>query len=192
GEPSLDELLERLRDRRRLPEHADARAFKRQQIELFTSLIEPENELLHLPDGRTLSMSVSPHPLGGLIFVYEDVTDRLALERSYNTLIAVQRETLDNLFEGIAVFGSNGRLKLHNPAYRKIWGLSEADLAGEPHFGDIVDKTRRFYADGGDWTAMRDQVISKVTGQTHWSGHVERRDGSVLRLGTVPLPDGNV
>ena len=32
GEPSLDELLERLRERRRLPEHADARAFKRQQI----------------------------------------------------------------------------------------------------------------------------------------------------------------
>jgi len=70
------------------------------------SLIEPESELLHLPDGRTLSMSVSPHPLGGLIFVYEDVTDRLALERSYNTLIEVQRETLDNLFEAIAVFGS--------------------------------------------------------------------------------------
>ena len=66
---------------------------------------------------------MSPHPLGGLIFVYEDVTDRLALERSYNTLIEVQRETLDNLYEGIAVFGSDGRLKLHNPAYRKIWGL---------------------------------------------------------------------
>ncbi|HEX2152113.1 MAG TPA: PAS-domain containing protein, partial [Stellaceae bacterium] len=142
GEPSLDELLERLRDRRRLPEHADARAFKRQQIELFTSLIEPASELLHLPDGRTLSMSVSPHPLGGLIFVYEDVTDRLALERSYNTLIEVQRETLDNLFEAIAVFGSDGRLKLHNPAYRRIWGLSEADLYGEPHVGDIVEKIR--------------------------------------------------
>ena len=125
GEPSLDELLERLRERRRVPEYADFRAFKRQQIGMFTSLIEPESELMHLPDGRTLSMSVSPHPLGGLIFVYEDVTDRLALERSYNTLIEVQRETLDNLFEAIAVFGSDGRLKLHNPAYRRIWGLSE-------------------------------------------------------------------
>src|SRR3954454_12718140 len=30
GEPSLDELLERLRERRRLPEHADTRAFKRE------------------------------------------------------------------------------------------------------------------------------------------------------------------
>ncbi len=155
GEPSLDELLERLRERRRMPEYADFRAFKRQQLDMFTSLIEPQTELMHLPDGRTLSASVSPHPLGGLIFIYEDVTDRLALERSYNTLIAVQRETLDNLFEGIAVFGSDGRLKLHNPAYREIWDLSGDDVAGEPHFSEIVEKTRAFYDDGGDWPAAR-------------------------------------
>ena len=175
-----------------MPEHADARAFKRQQIELFTSLIEPESELLHLPDGRTLSMSVSPHPLGGLIFVYEDVTDRLALERSYNTLIEVQRETLDNLFEAIAVFGSDGRLKLHNPAYRRIWGLSEGDLYGEPHVSDIVEKIRHFYNDAGDWPAMRDGMIARITAEAPWSGSTERSDGSTLQLATMPLPDGNV
>ena len=192
GGPSLDELLERLRDRRRLPEHADARAFKRQQIALFTSLIEPESELLHLPDGRTLSMSVSPHPLGGLIFVYEDVTDRLALERSYNTLIEVQRETLDNLFEAIAVFGSDGRLKLYNPAYRRIWDLSEADLYGEPHIGDIVEKIRHFYTDAGNWPALRERIIARITAEAPWSGSIERSDGSILQLATMPLPDGNV
>ncbi|MGD9617000.1 MAG: ATP-binding protein [Alphaproteobacteria bacterium] len=192
GEPSLDELLERLRDRRRLPEQADARAFKRQQIELFTSLIDPESELLHLPDGRTLSMSVSPHPLGGLIFAYEDVTDRLALERSYNTLIEVQRETLDNLFEAIAVFGSDGRLKLHNPAYRRIWGLSEADLYGEPHVSDIVEKIRHFYNNVGDWPRARERMIARITAESAWSGSIERSDGSTLQVATISLPDGNV
>ena len=192
GEPSLDELLERLRERRRVPEYADFRAFKRQQLAMFTSLIEPQTELMHRPDDRTLSVSVSPHPLGGLIFVYEDVTDRLALERSYNTLIEVQRETLNNLFEGIAVFGSDGRLKLHNPAYRTIWGLAEADLTGEPHVSDIVEKTRDFYEDGGDWPAIRGQIIAEVTAQSHSSGSLDRRDGSVLQRATVLLPDGNV
>src|SRR3546814_1731917 len=47
-------------------------------------------------------MAVTPHPFGGLLMVFEDVTDRLSLERSYNTLTAVQQETLDNLYEGIA------------------------------------------------------------------------------------------
>jgi len=192
GEPSLDELLERLRERRRVPEYVDFRAFKRQQLDMFTSLIEPQTELMHRPDERTLSVTVSPHPLGGLIFVYEDVTDRLALERSYNTLIEVQRETLDNLFEGIAVFGSDGRLKLHNPAYRKIWGLSETDLIGEPHAGDIVEKIRGFYEDGGDWPALREQIIAEIIAQAHSSGPLDRRDGSVLQRATVRLPDGNV
>ena len=192
GRPSLDELLERLRERRRVPEFADFRAFKRQQLAMFTSLIQTQTELMHLPDGRTLSFSMSPHPLGGLIFVYEDVTDRLALESSYNTLIEVQRETLDNLFEGIAVFGSDGRLKLHNPAYRQMWGLSESDVGGEPRFGDIVEKTRHYYDEGDDWPALRQQVTARITSQAPWTGQIDRQDGSVLRLGTVPLPDGNM
>jgi signal transduction histidine kinase len=190
--PSLDELLERLRERRRIPELVDFRAYKRQQVDMFTSLIEPQQESLHLPDGRTLSLSVSPHPLGGLIFVYEDVTDRLALERSYNTLIEVQRESLDNLFEGIAVFGSDGRLKLYNPAYREIWGLSETDLEGEPHIGEIVEKTRMFYDDGGDWAALKDRIIAAVSAGALVADRLDRQDSTVLQFATVPLPDGNV
>ncbi|MGA8400810.1 MAG: ATP-binding protein [Stellaceae bacterium] len=190
--PSLDELLERLRERRRIPEFADFRAFKRQQLAMFTSLIEPQQELLHLPDDRTLSLTMSPHPFGGLVFVYEDVTDRLALERSYNTLIEVQRESLDNLFESIAVIGSDGRLKLHNPAYRKIWGLSEADLAGEPHISEIVEKTRRFYDDGGNWAILKARIIARLSGGTLERDLLDRADGTVLQVATVPLPDGNM
>ncbi len=140
GEPTLGEVLEWLRERRRIPERTDFRAYKRERLEMFTALIEPRQEMMHLPDGRTLRCSVSPHPLGGLIFVHEDVSDHLALEVSLNTLAQVQRATLDHLFEGIAVFGADGRLKLHNPAYRTIWGLSEADVADEPHVSELVEK----------------------------------------------------
>jgi signal transduction histidine kinase len=192
GEPTLGEVLERLRERRRIPEHADFRAFKKQQLAMFTSLIEPDEELLHLPDDRTLRLVVSPHPFGGLTFVYEDVTDKLALERSYNTLIEVQRETLDNLYEAIAVFGSDGRLKLSNPAYGQVWQLSPEDLQGEPHISDIVDKTRAFFDDGGDWVELKARIIARVAEHTLSSGTLERQDGSTLRVATVPLPDGNV
>jgi signal transduction histidine kinase len=191
-EPTLDEVLERLRERRRIPEHADFRAFKRQQLAMFTSLIEPQEELLHLPDDRTLRLVVSPHPFGGLTFVYEEVTDKLALERSYNTLIEVQRETLDNLYEAIAVFGSDGRLKLSNPAYAQMWQLAPADLRGEPHVGEIIDKQRAFFDDGGDWPAMKRRIITRLTAHVAESTRLARRDGSILQAVTVPLPDGNI
>jgi signal transduction histidine kinase len=191
-EPSFADVLEQLRERRRIPEHADFRAFKTGRLQLFTSLIEPQQELMHLPDERTLLLSISPHPFGGLTFVYENVTDRLALERSCNTLTQVRRATLDNLFEGVAVYGSDGRLKLHNPAYLKIWGLSPEDVAGEPHIGEIVDKVRSFLDDGGDWAATKQAIIAEVTAHAATSGPLCRSDGSLLQAATVPLPDGNV
>ena len=192
AEPSFGDVLERLRERRRIPEHADFRAFKRERLQLFTSLAHRQQELLHLPDDRTLLLSISPHPFGGLTFIYENVTDRLALERSCNTLTQVRRATLDNLFEGVAVYGSDGRLKLHNPAYLKIWGLSQADVTGEPHIGEIADKMRAFFDDGADWAAAKQGIIAKVTAHRAASSPLHRSDGSVLEVATVPLPDGNV
>ncbi|NBX03659.1 MAG: hypothetical protein EBR02_06320 [Alphaproteobacteria bacterium] len=111
SQPTYGEILEALREKRKLPEQANFQLFKQQQIKLFTGIIDPHEEFFYLPDGKALRVIAIPHALGGIMFAYEDVTDRLALERSYNTLIAVQRETLDNLHEGVAVFGEDGRLR---------------------------------------------------------------------------------
>jgi signal transduction histidine kinase len=192
GEPSLGEVLEWLRERRRIPEFTDFRAYKREHLALFTTLIGPRQELMHLPDGRTLQLTVSPHPLGGLIFLHEDVTDYLALECSLNTLAQVQRATLDHLFEGIAVFGADGRLKLQNPAYRAIWDLSEEDVAGEPHVADIVERMRPLLDDGGDWAGTKQAAVDKIAAQVPTNGLLHRRNGSLLQAATVPLPDGEV
>ena len=192
SEPSLPELLDQLREMRALPEHADFRRFKADQLAQLTELVEPRDELLHLPDERTLRLRISRHPFGGLTYTYEDVTDKLALERSYNTLIDVQRETLDNLFEGIAVFGSDGRLKLWNPAYGEIWQLPQADLAARPHITALVDKARALYDTGRNWEHTRLAAIEQVTNYAGHSERLERHDGSVLDVNAVPLPDGNV
>ena len=74
GEPTLSEVLEAQRDRRRLPEQADWRVFKKRMNDLFTSVTEPEEELLHLPDGSTLRHVVLPHPFGGLQLMSQDVS----------------------------------------------------------------------------------------------------------------------
>jgi signal transduction histidine kinase len=192
AQPSYEEVLERLREARQLPEAADFPAFKAEQLRMFTSLIRPQQELMHLPDGRTLLLSIAPHPLGGLTFIYEDVTDRLALERSCQTLTQVRRATLEHLFEGIAVYGSDGRLKLHNPAFLTLWELSERDVAGEPHIAEILEKTRTLLDDRADWAAMKQRTIVKITAHAAASGPVYRNDGSMLQEATVPLPDGNV
>lgn len=192
GEPSYAEVLEDLRARRRLPEYADFVGFKRDQLALFTSLIKPQEDLEHLPDGTTLRRLVVPHPFGGLMFILEDVTNALALESSYNTLMAVQQETLDNLAEGIAVFGGDGRLKLSNPAYARIWHLTGSALAGEPHVVELIERMKTFFDYGDDWTGFKDEMIGNTLDRTARSGRIERTDGSVIEFANVPLPDGAV
>ncbi|MEX1205244.1 MAG: PAS-domain containing protein [Dongiaceae bacterium] len=190
GEPTMAEVLETLRERRRLPEFADFPAYKRDRVRQLMGVIAPLEELIHLPDGMTLRLVAAPHPFGGIVMTFEDVTARLELERKYNTLIEVQRDTLDNLYEGIAVYGGDGRLKLSNPAFARIWGLSPADLENQPHLAAVVERTRHLYGAADDWEAVRDEIVARVADRTGRSGRLERPDGTVLDYATVPLPDG--
>jgi signal transduction histidine kinase len=192
GEPTMGEVLEGLRDQRRLPEIVDFPAFKAEQRKMFTSLIAPVEELTHLPDGTTLRAVITPHPFGGLLLTWEDVTDTIALERSYNTLMAVQRETLDNLYEGIAVIGGDGRLQLSNPAFGRMWRLPDHVLDAAPHISEIVEHMPLFIAVDDDWPAQKAEIIAILTDREGSKGRIERADGSVLDYATMPLPDGAV
>jgi len=73
---------------------------------------------------------------------------------SYNTLIAVQRETLDNLHEGIVVFGENGRLTCANPMFHKLWQLLPEFTASEPHIRAVLERCK--------------QLSSPTTGKNSW------------------------
>ena len=70
-----------------------------------------------------------PRPMGGIMVTMEDVTSHMQLETSYNTLMEVQKETMNNLAEGIAVFGEDGRLKLYNHSFSNIWNIMPESLS---------------------------------------------------------------
>jgi signal transduction histidine kinase len=188
-QPTYGEILEMLREKRRLPEQANFQQFKQQHIKMFTDLIEPREEFFYLPDGKALRVIAIPHALGGILFAYEDVTDRLALERSYNTLIAVQRETLDHLHEGVAVFGEDGRLRLYNPGYLAMWNLDEDYAQTEPHIRDIIDRGQKLFV-YDNWEAFRARHIDDIQTRELRAKQIERTDGKVLDWRKVPLPDG--
>ena len=190
--PTYGSVLDVLREHRRLPEVADFRAYKEGELRRFTSLLEGREDLLHLPDERTLRRIVSAHPFGGLLFTYEDVTDALVLERSHKTSLAVHRETLDNLHEGVAVFSSDGRLRLSNPAYGRIWALSPEILAGEPHINDLVEGYHDFFSAAADWPTVRQNILTLLSERVARHGRIERSDGAILDYASVPLPDGAV
>jgi signal transduction histidine kinase len=189
--PKLGDVLERLRDGRRLPEQADFKRYKQSWLGFFTGLIAPHEDMMYLPDGTSLRQLIVAHPTGGLMMLFEDVTSRLQLESSYNTLIAVQKETLDNLAEGVAAYGGDGRLKLWNPSYARMWKLNPEDMDGEPHIHRLIDKMLRLFNDE-DQDHARENIMSQALNRSMRDGLIRRNDGTIIEFATIPLPDGGI
>ncbi len=188
--PRLGDLLERLRELRRLPEQADFRSYKQDWQAMFTNLIAPHQDMMYLPDGTVLRALIMPHTLGGLMMVFEDVTSRLEMEASYNTLVAVQKETLDNLSEAVAVYGGDGRLKLCNPAFASLWDLPAEVLQGEPHITRVTDRTKSLFK-AQDWDQARLALLTQGLEPGSAKSHMLRRaDGKVVSCQSMALPDG--
>lgn len=189
--PKMTEIIEQLRETRMIPEQADFRAYKQNLIDTFSKLITPSEEMLYLPNGTSLRQLVIPRPDGGVMLMLEDVTSRLELESSYNTLIAVQKETLDNLAEGVAAFGGDGRLKLWNPAFARMWKLNPEDMEGSPHITLLVEKQRQCFSDN-EWPKAKENLLSQGLDRNMRDGVMRRSDDIVIEFAAVPLPDGGM
>ena len=172
--PTDSAVLDRLRSQRKLPEEQDFRLWKQQLYEAYRAT-EPQEHMWHLPDGRTLRVVTTPNPEGGVTYLYDDVTERLDLHRRYDALIKVQSETLDHLAEAVAVFGSDGRVRLHNPAFQRMWKLSAEALDQHPHVEQVTAWCQALHDDGAVWRDLARR------GHRHRRARADRRPHRAAR-----------
>jgi signal transduction histidine kinase len=172
-----------------LPEQADFRAWKAQLHEAYRAP-EPREHWWHLPGGRTLRVVTTANPEGGVTYICDDITERLELASRFNALNRTQGETLDALAEAVAVFGSDGRLKLFNRSFAELWELSPEALAELPHIEKIGSLCRTFLRDGAAaWRALQ-LAVTGIGERNPLLRQIECADGRVLDCAAVPLPDG--
>lgn len=189
GRPKDGEILDRLRATRLLPEQSDFSKWKSDWLTVYNNANSLEDKW-YLPDGRAVHVTADQSPDGGIVYVYDNVTESIDLQSSFNALINVQRETLDALREGVAVFAPNGRLKLSNPAFKRIWSLADVDLADEPHIEQVIHLCRPLYDSDDDWDAFRRAVTAIDDERQPFEGRFQRNDEAVLAFASFPLPDG--
>jgi signal transduction histidine kinase len=186
--PTDSAVIEALRSARKLPEEQDFRQWKAQLHEAYRA-VEAKEYMWHLPDGRTVRVVTTPNPDGGVTYLFHDVTERLDLDRRFEEMIRVQGETLDNLAEGVAVFASDGRLRLHNSAFARMWRLEPQALAERPHIETITALCRPLHGDNATWQKLR-EFVTAIDSREPIEARLERRDGTVVDCTTVPLPNG--
>ena len=129
-------LLDRLRSEGKIAEQPEWRRWKENLLGAYRA-VESQEHWWHLPDGRTIRVVANPQPKGGVTWVFENLTEKMDLESRYNTAVRVQGETLDNLAEGVAVFGPDGRIRLSNPAFTALWELPRDIVAQKMHISAI-------------------------------------------------------
>ena len=188
--PTDSEILDTLRARGLLPEQADFRAWKDQIHQAYQAIETSRHDVWHLPDGRTIRIVITANPQGGVTYLFDDVTERFHLQSQFNALSRVQSETLDTLKEGVAVFGTDGRLKFFNPAFAWLLKLDAGLLNDKPHIDRVAALCTLFREDDAGFDEIRGVVTGLHDRRTGFERRIACRDGSVLDCAAQPLPDG--
>ena len=189
--PNHGELLDRLRQKHKLPATAKYAEFKARELSHYESLDQGPEELWNLPDGKTLKVVRQSHPMGGILIIFSDITGELRLKAQYKSLVQVHQATLDKLNDAVAVFGSDGRLRLHNEAFERFWHVSAQELEESGDFNGVVElctprlHDQNFWADLAGRVGDPDPAARVPTG-----GEVRTADDRIVAWQSRPLPDG--
>ncbi len=184
-QPFEDEILDRLREAGRLPEQADFAMWKRRQLRQTIGT----RETWHLPSGRSLRVTRHMNAEGKLI-QYEDVSRQLALETENSLHKQVQKATLDTLDEGVAIFGTDGRLVLGNSCFATQWQLPENVMLRHPHYSEIAAGSSASLGPDGIWDAVAQGVIAAEAASIPTPRVLQRADGRSFLVTLSRLPNG--
>ncbi|KQV72938.1 PAS domain-containing sensor histidine kinase [Rhizobium sp. Root1220] len=186
--PDNAELLERLRAAKKLPDQLNWKTWKETALSVYRAL-DTQSDLWHLPNGQTLRVFATAHPQGGATWVFENLTEQVDLETRYNTLLKVQGETIDHLSEGVAVFGADGRIRLSNPAFRALWGITEVEAKPGTHIRALGEACAPSYDRPDGWKAFAELITSFDDERRSSQGTLELFSGLVLDYAIIPLPN---
>ncbi|MDX3928452.1 MAG: ATP-binding protein [Shinella sp.] len=184
--PDNAELLDKLRTAGKLPEPPNWKQWKENALAVYRA-IDTRSDLWHLPNGQTLRVVATARPQGGATWAFENLTEKVDLETRYNTLVQVQDETIDHLSEGVAVFSPDGRIKFSNPAFRALWGVSEADVKEGTHIRAIEQICSVSYDKPDGWKRFGRMITSFDDERPSCQGVLELRTGLVLDFAVIPL-----
>lgn len=190
GRPTLDTVLDRLRETRMLPEPKNYTSWRDQFTALEAAAKDGRyTEIWNLPEGQTYRVTGRPHPDGAFAFLFEDISAEMSLTRRFRTDIETGQAVLDTLSDAIAVFSNAGTLVMSNTAYTALWG-GIGDGAITPHelyMAANIWQSR--CAPTKVWTELC-SFIQVLGPRKPWSDRVILDDGRHLRCHADPISGG--
>ena len=125
--------------------------------------------------------------------IFENITDRYTLERSFHEQTAIQRSIINHMKEGIIVFDKDGRLKLFNPSYVHLFSLPKESLLHEPLLLEVLETQKAILCSSDDvWTLLKEKILTTIEEGKDTPFKLTILDGSNIYMKCVHLPDGGL
>ncbi len=188
--PDFDRVLDKMRDGGRVPETRNYPEWRAERTAWFAATDVMEEAWL-LPDNSHIRIIAQPTHDGGLLLLFEDRTEQIRLASARDTLLRVRTATLDNLFEGIAVFASDGRLQNWNKMFREIWGVDDVLLSTHPRIDGLLTRVAPQLKKPQHATIIQEMVRAATAERRQRSGRADFANGASYQIAATPLPDGN-
>lgn len=190
GRPTIEVVLDRLREMRKLPEPVDYSSFREQFAALETAAKNGTYlENWEMPDGQTYRVTGKPHPDGALAFLFEDITAEISLTRRFRTEIETGQAVLDNIGDALAVFSPSNTLVMSNAAYTDLWG--DTNLSATMTY-DLRTALRRWKSGCVASTVWRgiETFANTYADREAWSETIVLTDGRQAKCHILPLTGG--
>lgn len=175
--PGVEGFMNRMRDKRVLPEPRDYADWLRRLLEVEKDRPGTEfEETWSLPAGQTFRVSARPHPDGALAFLVEDITPEVHMSRNSRAELETSQTALNLVDQALAVFAPDGMMLFGNDAFSDLWMLEGEDTLAGITLSQALENWRDASVPGDLW----DRIEALAN----------RRDGASATRGIMTLHDG--
>ena len=190
GQPTLFAFLDRLRDKRMIPEPKDYKTWRQEMSELEEKAVNGSYlETWFLPTGQTYRVTGRPHPGGAVAFLIEDISSEISLAHRFRAELEMGRAALDALDEAVAIFTAGGVLSMANSAYEKLWGSNPSTSLDDISITDATFVWNKKCNPTPVWRQLRG-FISEQSERRKWTAPVTLKDGRILTCRIMPMIEG--
>ena len=188
--PTIDLVLDRMRDMRKLPEPRDYAAWKERLVS-FEQVAKDGSisETWDLPDGQTIRITGRPHPDGAVAFLFEDISAEISLTRHYRAELETGQAVLDTLPEAVAVFSSANTLVLTNTAYQSLWSIDDEDSLIAYDLRAAIRVWKAASLPSAFWSRLED-FAHGCSPREAWTDRINLSDGRHATCHVVPIRGG--
>jgi len=166
----------------------DGEAFVRDGVGSFRQKL---SQVLRLADGRSIAVLRLPMPDGSLVSTHEDITEREQLNVRFSEQHMQLQAVMQNMVQGVAMYGADQRLIVCNRRYLEMFRLSPEIVKPGVALSDVMMHS----ASVGNYTEEEARRVlserNETRGQrTRRTFKQHLRDGRVIAVVSEPMANG--